>query len=220
MAGVDGSLSRIRALVLQALGAPGMPRLSPAPARIDAIVRWVDLVERWNERVDLTAARSREELIDLLLIDAVYLTHHARGDRLIDVGTGAGAPGLGVALFRPELPVTLVEPLAKRVAFLRTVIGTVRALNVEVVRGKGEDVVNRGATFPLAVARATLPPAEWLDLGAQLAPEGSVFVLLARDAPPTKEGWSIREDITYTWPLTGAQRRMVRYQRGLSPIPA
>ena len=211
--GDDSSLSRIRPLVLQALGAPSMPRLSPTPARIDAIVRWIDLVERWNTRVDLTAARSREELIDLLVVDAAMIVALSPGGRVIDVGAGAGAPGLGIAMLRPDVPVTLVEPLAKRVAFLRTVIGTVRASNVEVVRGKGEDVAARGAHFALAVSRATLAPPTWLSLGAMLAPDGVVVVLLAREAPPELEGWAIIEDTAYSWPLTNAGRRLVRYAK-------
>ena len=211
--GDDSSLSRIRPLVLQALGAPSMPRLSPPASRVDALVRWIDLVERWNERVDLTAARSREELVDLLVVDAAMLAAMPSGGRVIDVGAGAGAPGLGVAMLRPDVPVTLVEPLAKRVAFLRTVIGTVRATNVDVVRGKGEDVAARGAKFALAVSRATLPPASWLPLGALLAPEGSVVVLLAREEPPALEGWKIAEDVAYSWPLTNASRRLVRFTK-------
>ena len=50
---------------------------------------------------------------------------HPRGARVVDVGTGAGAPGLALALLRPDLRVTLVEPLGKRAAFLRTVLGAV-----------------------------------------------------------------------------------------------
>ena len=211
--GDDSSLSRIRPLVLQALGAPSMPRLSPPPARIDALVRWIDLVERWNQRVDLTAARSREELVDLLVVDAAMIAAMPTGGRVIDVGAGAGAPGLGVAMLRPDVPVTLVEPLAKRVAFLRTVVGTVLATNVEVVRGKGEDVAARGAAFSLAVSRATLAPASWLPLGAQLAPEGAVIVLLAREEPPALEGWAITHDVLYSWPLTNASRRLVRFAK-------
>jgi 16S rRNA (guanine527-N7)-methyltransferase len=89
-----------------------------------AVDLWLDRLEEWNARVDLTAARSTEELVDLMLADAfVVAPRIPRGVRVVDVGSGAGAPGLAIALLRPDLPVTLVEPLGKRVAFLRTVIG-------------------------------------------------------------------------------------------------
>jgi hypothetical protein len=60
--------------------------------------------------------------------------------------------------------------------------------------------------FDVAVSRATLAPAEWLALGSTLADK--VWVLLAREEPPPG---SIEEDVKYTWPRTGAQRRAVRY---------
>lgn len=198
------------------LVASAAERLGAAVAS-DAMARlrgWLDAVASWNARIDLTAARSAEELVDLMVADAMVLASAIpEGARLVDVGSGAGAPGLGVALLRPDLSVTLVEPLQKRVAFLRTIVGTL-GLVTRVVRDKGEQLVGRGETFDVAVARATLPPAEWLALGARLAPVGSVWVLLAREEPPAREGWAVREERTYRWPLTGVERRAVRYEGG------
>jgi 16S rRNA (guanine527-N7)-methyltransferase len=185
----------------------------PPKAVLDALTTWVALVASWNARIDLTAARSEDELCDLMLADAAVLAQHLPPDaRVVDVGSGAGAPGLGLALLRPDLRVTLVEPLQRRVAFLRTVIGSVRleAARPEVVRGRGEDLVGR-APFAVATSRATLSPAAWLELGAKLAPAGDVWVLVAREEPPTTTGRTIAEDLRYVWPLTGADRRAVRY---------
>src|SRR5262245_27869803 len=102
---------------------------------------WVALVSAWNARVDLTAARGPDELVDLMLADALVLAAHVPpGARVVDVGAGAGAPGLGLAVARPDLRVTLVEPLQKRVAFLRTVLGSVLPPDARpaVIRGRGE----------------------------------------------------------------------------------
>ena len=166
---------------------------------------------RWNERVDLTAARSTKELVDLAVADAAVIAPFLpEKARVVDVGTGAGAPGLGIAILRADATVTLVEPLAKRVAFLRTVVGTIRTENVRVMRSRGEEVAD---TFDVAVSRATLAPAEWLALGARLAPQGSVLVLLAREEPPALAGWKIADDVRYLWQLTGAARRLVRFVR-------
>ena len=175
---------------------------------------WLALVTAWNARIDLTAARSEDELCDLMLADALVLAAHLpAGAAVVDVGTGAGAPGLPLAIVRPDLKVTLVEPLQKRVAFLRTATGS--ALPAEarpaVVRGRGEDLVKRDARFGAAVSRATLAPDKWLALGGALAPEGDVWVLLARDAPPIAAGRRATTDLRYRWPLTGAERRAVAY---------
>lgn len=173
---------------------------------------WIALVASWNARVDLTAARTEDELVDLMLADALALAARLpQGARVIDVGTGAGAPGLPLSMARPDLRLTLVEPLQKRVAFLRTAIGAILAPEARpvVVRGRGEDVARRGERFDVAISRATLAPERWLALGAELAPV--VWVLLAREAPPEVAGWRITDDVRYHWPLGGAERRAVRY---------
>ncbi len=143
---------------------------------IEIIASWLALVRSWNARIDLTAARSDDELVDLMVADAAELAPRlprlAGGARVVDVGTGAGAPGLALAALRPDLRVTLVEPLQKRVAFLRTVVGSVfpASARPEVVRGRGEDLVGK-APFAVAVSRATLAPPAWL----ALAPAGDVW---------------------------------------------
>jgi 16S rRNA (guanine527-N7)-methyltransferase len=184
---------------------------------VDAIARahlvtWLERLQEWNARIDLTAARSPEEMVDLMLADAIALSPHLpRGARLVDVGTGAGAPGLALALLRSDLRVTLVEPLGKRAAFLRTVAGAVSRPDVAIERARGEAAGGRRA-WDVAVSRATLPPPAWLDLAVTLAaPGGSVWVLLAKDEAPASPRAEVAQDLSYTWPLTGATRRAVRY---------
>ena len=182
---------------------------------------WLGLLCEWNSRIDLTAARTDDELVDLMLADAAVLAGTSRqdgsrllpeGGRVVDVGTGAGAPGLALALMRPDLRMTLVEPLVKRVAFLRTVIGTLGRTDIELVRERVEEVAKkRAGAWDVAVSRATLVPAAWVPLGLQLAP--SVWALLAREEPPAIEEARLGEDVTYEWPLTKVARRAVRFGR-------
>lgn len=163
--------------------------------------------------MDLTAARSEAELVDLMVADALVLASRIpTGARVIDVGAGAGAPGLALALLRDDLEVTLVEPLAKRSSFLRTAIGAVRRSDVRLVRARGESLAGQRA-WDVALSRATLAPQAWLELGAELAaPGGAVWVLLAKDAAPAHPRATVDLDLPYPWPLTGAQRRAVRYR--------
>lgn len=192
----------------------------PDPAR-KHIETWLGLLREWNRRIDLTAARSEEELLDLMLADALVLARREptplipEGASVVDVGTGAGAPGLALALLRPDLRVTLIEPLAKRVSFLRTVIGTLGRTDIVLRRERVEDAVARSAgtasAWDVAMSRATLAPAAWVPVALQLAP--SAWTLLAREEPPVVRGVQSFEDIAYTWPLTNAARRAVRFGR-------
>jgi len=200
----------IRALCARALAAVP-PEGSVAAADLAKIAAWIELVEAWGKKIDLTAARSAAELVDLMVADASVLAGAIAGDRtVVDVGSGAGAPGLPLALLRPDLRLTLVEPMQKRAALLRLAVGQLDVADrVAIAQQRGEQLVLR---FDVAISRATLPPAAWLALGAELADE--VWVLLAREPDPAHEGWRAAETLAYRWPLTDASRRAVRFVRG------
>jgi len=190
-----------------------------APDARKGLAEWLDLLVEWNTRVDLTAARGTDELVDLMVADALVLsTKIPEKARVVDVGTGAGAPGLALALLRPDLDVTLVEPLGKRGAFLRTVIGTLNRLDVKLERKKGEAIAeSHEGEWDTALARATLPPPAWLALASKLVcPGGDIWVFLARESPPSHAGMTETEALAYAWPLTAADRRLVRYARALA----
>ena len=208
------SSPRIRFSDVQAALDRRSAELPPGGESSRAVARWLELLCEWNERIDLTAARSAAELVDLMLADAHLLSQTLpSGARLLDVGTGAGAPGLALALMRPDLVVTLCEPLAKRASFLRTVIGSVGRTDVTLVSKRGEELVRNAGAWDEVVARATLPPEEWLALGAKLVkPGGGVWVLLATGDPPSLPGATVTLDQRYAWPETNAERRAVRYE--------
>jgi 16S rRNA (guanine527-N7)-methyltransferase len=180
---------------------------------LDAVERWLERLQAWNARMDLTAARSPSELVDLMVADALVLaTRIPQGARMVDIGTGAGAPGLALALLRPDLAVTLVEPLGKRTAFLRSVIGELERADVVLERKRGEAFAGR-RDWDTAISRATLGPSAWLDLGTTLVrPGGGVWTLLAKDAPPAHPQALVEDDFAYAWPLTRAVRRAVLYR--------
>jgi 16S rRNA (guanine527-N7)-methyltransferase len=187
------------------------PTAQPTP--VHALSDLLDLVVGWNERIDLTGARDPDQLVDLFLADAALLARAAgdrrSGQRWIDVGSGAGAPGVPLALLAPELELTLIEPREKRVAFLRSALGRLGRPDVRVERKRSSQLCDKVAQ--VAVSRATFAPPVWLAEGARLARCG-VWVLLARGQVPTLTGWRVRCDIRYEWPLTGVERRAVLFE--------
>jgi 16S rRNA (guanine527-N7)-methyltransferase len=179
-----------------------------------AIDAWLDALAEWNAKMDLTAAKDARALAWLMLADAMVLSKAiATSARVIDVGTGAGAPGLALAIMRRDLRVTLCEPLGKRAAFLRSVIGALGLeKDVALEAKRGEDLAANAKRFDVAISRATLAPSEWLALGATLVePRGNVWVMLAQDAPPTHEVCTLAETLAYEDDATGAKKTLVRY---------
>jgi 16S rRNA (guanine527-N7)-methyltransferase len=171
----------------------------------------------WGARLDLVAPRDAGEFLDLALWDAAVLAREEslRGDasdRLVDVGSGGGAPGIPLGIFLASLRGTqglsLVEPRAKRVTFLRSVTARLSSVRIDVVKGRSDELP--GKSFEVAVSRATLPPAEWLLEGGRLATK-AVWVLLARSEAPADGAWVSTAAVDYEWPLVGHDRRAVRY---------
>lgn len=172
------------------------------------LAAWVADVAAWNQRIDLTAARDDRELCDLMIADAALLAMHVDpAARIVDVGSGAGAPGLPLAILSPGSKVDLVEPMQKRTTFLRLCVGKLGLVHrVRVQQARGDAIRER---YDVAISRATLAPDAWLELAAGLAP--TAWVLLARGEAPEVAGWSLAESHAYTWPLTGAHRRALRF---------
>jgi 16S rRNA (guanine527-N7)-methyltransferase len=195
------------------------------------LTAYCELAVTWNQRVDLTAARSADELVDLLLADASAIASAPSSspslstaeagvetsnitERWLDVGSGVGAPGIPLALLLP-VHMTLVEPREKRVAFLRTAVGSLARPDIAVSRARSDRF--EGASCDVAVSRATLPPAEWLAEGARLATR-AVWLLLAKMELPEIGQRRVLADVRYQWPLTGAERRAVCLSAGFDPV--
>ncbi len=186
------------------------PAIPPPESLMPLACRLLDLTVSWNQKMDLTAAKTADELVDLTFSDAVALFGHgelAPGAVWLDVGSGAGAPGMPLLLLEPRIKLTLVEPLQKRVAFLRTLAGSL-GVAPRVVRARSEGLPPRSTEH--AISRATLPPPAWLAEGARLATR-EVWVLLAREEPPSLSGCAVRTDFSCEWPLTGRKRRLVAF---------
>lgn len=139
------------------------------------LVRYAELVERWSQRHNLVSWKGREELVRRHLLDALAARELLAGSgALLDVGSGAGLPGVPLLASRPGWRGVLLEPRQKRWAFLRLVVRELR-LDAAVERARYQDFSGGGGPFDLVTARALGGHAE-LVLWArdQLAPGGQV----------------------------------------------
>lgn len=131
------------------------PYLNRLPNHLPPLLSgYLDLLVRWNARTNLTAIRSPEEIIRRHFGESLFAASHL-GDSvpstLLDLGSGAGFPGIPIALLYPEITVTLAESQNKKATFLREVSRTLALRNVEVWAGRAEDLPR---TFDTVTLRA------------------------------------------------------------------
>lgn len=146
-------------------------------AQSAALARFLDLLMRWNRVYNLTGIRDLAELVDRHLIESLALRPLLQGDRVADVGTGAGLPGVPLAITERARSFTLIESRAKRVRFLRHVIGELDLANTQVAHGRAEHL-RPDRPFDTVLARAVAPPAELLAICRNLTAPGSILLLL------------------------------------------
>ena len=188
------------------------------PEQVRALSRYVELVAEWNRVTDLTGPGSGAELAEKLLADALVIRGPEivpSGSRVVDVGSGAGTPVVPLLILRDDLSAVLVEPRRKRVAFLRTAIGTIDLVRrARVVEGRIDPAnpsVEGEERFDVAMSRATFSPDVWVAVGVSLA--GRTLVFTARARPPEPPDGA-RQSVSraYRLPGTGAERRVTVYE--------
>jgi 16S rRNA (guanine527-N7)-methyltransferase len=155
----------------------------------DAMTLHHDLVVKWAAKTNLTTVTDPVESASLHGVDSLLFLEHLperSGARVVDVGSGAGFPGVVVALGRPDLSITLLEPKRKKVSFLNVVLAELGRNDVKVVEARLEDA----KIFPtdVVISRATIPPLDLIQRsGPLLASGGRLIVTAGAGAPPLEE---------------------------------
>ncbi|WP_333877044.1 16S rRNA (guanine(527)-N(7))-methyltransferase RsmG [Methylobacter sp.] len=126
--------------------------------QVDQLLGFIKLIEKWNKAYNLTAIRNREEMARLHILDSLAIVPHIEGKRIIDIGTGAGLPGIPLAICLPELDFTLLDSNAKKTRFVKQVVLELKLKNVEVLHSRAEDYhPERAYDAVLTRAFASLP---------------------------------------------------------------
>ena len=166
-------------------------RLEPfvSPSRLSAkqleyISIYIDILQRWNRKINLTAVRRPEEMVTRHFGESLFAARHLLPDpalvapplRVIDVGSGAGLPGLPMKIYAPAIRLTLIESNQRKAAFLREVIRELKLVGAEVFAGRAEDFAGRADLVTMRAVEKferALPAAVSL-----LAPRGRVALLI------------------------------------------
>jgi 16S rRNA (guanine527-N7)-methyltransferase len=201
-----------------------------ADGQIDQLEHYFRELQKWNRRINLVAAGPDEQLIESHFLDSLTLLpllDPCPEPGLIDVGSGAGFPGLVLKIARPDLPVNLVEPRQKRTAFLRQVIRTLGLKKVQVIEDRLEKDAESFAAWrhaiPLFTSRAFTAIAPFLELCEPFsAPSGRVICMKGRKAEEELHDWrrnqpESRFKLTATLetalPFSGTPRKLLVFTR-------
>jgi 16S rRNA (guanine527-N7)-methyltransferase len=153
----------------------------------DSLAKFGELFLRWNAHINLASLRDPSELVERHFADAfAACVVLGPANRVADVGSGGGLPAIPMALLLPETRFDLFEPIRKKVAFLRTAVremGMSSRIAVHPVSVTCPVALPFRGQFDVAMSRATLAPAAWLELGGELIREGGTVVVFSTGRP-------------------------------------
>lgn len=177
----------------------------------DRLIAYVELLARWNAAYNLTAVRDPGEMVARHLLDSLAIAPHVTGTTLADLGSGAGLPGIPLALVAPERQVTLVDSNGKKARFLREAVRALKLANVRVIEGRVQDVPGQ---FDCVTARAFATLADMLAwAGGLLADGGSWLAMKGKvdeaEIAAVPAGFRVERIVALQVPATVGERHLI-----------
>jgi len=193
--------------------------LDLSSTQADQILAYLHLLLRWNQKINLTAIRDPEECVTRHFGESLFLARNVQlhGD-LLDIGSGAGFPGLALKIAFPGIPVTLLEPVAKKRAFLKEAARACGFRQVQVRGERLEDLVRAtpAPAFDFATMRAVGNLEGLVPMAAQcLKPNGNLLLWLTQDQAAALA--SIERGLTWSEPMPIPLTRTGEIWRGIKP---
>jgi len=186
-------------------------------AQADKLTAHLDLLDEWGARMNLTAIRDRPSQVTKHLLDSLSVRPFLRGERIADVGSGAGFPGIPLAILEPGWRFTLVESTGKKCRFLEHVRDALGLANVEVVQSRAE-AFKPAQRFDTVLARAVGPIAELVKLAGPLVVGGGRLLAMKGRYPGEEldaklNGWKAAAVHRLTVPGLDEERHLVELCR-------
>jgi 16S rRNA (guanine527-N7)-methyltransferase len=179
--------------------------------QIDQLLAFIKLIAKWNKAYNLTAVRNNEDMARLHILDSLAIFPHIEGKRVIDIGTGAGLPGIPLAIFMPEVEFMLLDSNAKKTRFVQQVILELKLKNVSVLHSRVEDYQPE-LGFDTVTMRAFASLPDIMKLTAHLL-DAHGILLAMKGQIPEAELADINADVTLIpihVPEVEAERCLVR----------
>jgi 16S rRNA (guanine527-N7)-methyltransferase len=190
-----------------------------SPHTVARLALYFQELMRWNAKVNLTGLTTERDIISKHFLDSLAafkvikpdptLIRPGPGLRVLDVGTGAGFPGLVLKLQSPELAVTLLEPSQKKAAFLHHIIGLLGVAGVSVLLARIEHLKpGQAGPFDLVTARAVRSELVLAEAPRLLAPGGQILLFRASPMSDVPPGYRLIREASFTLPFTDAPRTL------------
>lgn len=187
-------------------------------AEAESMAVLVNALSHWNRRINLTAIRNTSAMVAGHILDSLVAACHLRGARVLDLGTGAGFPGLPLAIMEPEREFVLLDSNRKKISFVGHMIAELGLDNAKVAKARAEDYAP-GKRFDTVIARALASLPRLAELSAHLVEESGQLLAL-KGKYPVEELEAIR--LLSEWeysvksvdvPGLDAERHIVRLKR-------
>ena len=180
--------------------------------KVEQLLGFIKLLEKCNKAYNLTAIRDREAMVRLHLLDSLAIVPFIEGKRVIDIGTGAGLPGIPLAIYLPDIEFILLDSNAKKTRFVQQAIIDLKLGNVSVCHKRVEQY-HPEKGFDTAITRAFASLSDIVQLTAHLLNKDGVLLAMKGQAPDVPELESaITTLIPVNVPGITAERCLVRIQ--------
>ncbi len=183
----------------------------------DKLIRYVYILEKWNRTYNLTAIRQPEKMVTYHLLDSLSVLPYIKGPRIIDVGAGAGLPGIPMAILLADNTLTLVDSNAKKTRFMRQVVSELKLSNVSVLQARAEDLP-ANVLYDTVISRAFAAVNDMLRMAGHLSqPDGKILAM--KGLEPTEEikailaDYEVEKVVKLSVPGLDAQRHLVQITR-------
>jgi 16S rRNA (guanine527-N7)-methyltransferase len=186
-------------------------------AQAQRLLRLLDELDEWNDKMNLTAIRERPQQITKHLLDSLSVHVFLRGTRVADIGTGAGFPGLPLALANPDKQFTLIDSTAKKLRFVDHGAALLELQNVTTVHTRAETYKPK-ERFDTVIARAVGPIATYIELCGHLCAAGGRLLAMKGRYPEEElralpNGWKLAAVHRLTVPGLDEERHLVEICR-------
>jgi 16S rRNA (guanine527-N7)-methyltransferase len=211
-------VNELRELLLNGLS---MLALKLEERALGRLLRYLELLRQWNQKFNLTAIRDPRDMVIKHILDSLAVFEHARARRLLDVGTGAGVPGLPLLIAGAVDEVLLIDSVGKKIRFCQHVIDELDLKGAEALQERVEKIpAARGGDVVISRAFASL--AEFARLAGHLieVPGRGPGRLLAMKAQlkeeelgEVKKPWRVSSIVELKVPFLDAERRLIELRR-------